>query len=184
MSRETAPAAADASPGAAPRPVPTIRNFKPADIDAVAGFEAEIAVRSFADEAVTDLDHYRKKLGKLLKYGDDWTKVLVVPTEGGPDTVVGWAWVAPRQNFITGETYADFRSLYVDGAKAGPSAAIMLLRAVLAHCEAKGFTRIVGRTATSNAAMRSLYALAGFQERHVVYEMDIGAAAAGRRPTG
>lgn len=184
MSRDTEPAAADAPLGAALRPTPTIRNFKPTDIDAVAGFEAEIAVRSFADEAVTDLDHYRKKLGKLLKYGDDWTKVLVLPGDGAPDAVVGWAWVAPRQNFITGETYADFRSLYVDGAKAGPSAAIMLLRAVLAHCEAKGFTRIVGRTATSNAAMRSLYALAGFQERHVVYEMDIGTAASGRRPTG
>ncbi|BDA85287.1 hypothetical protein Sa4125_28290 [Aureimonas sp. SA4125] len=174
-----------ASPHGSPfRPTPKIRNFKPADIDAVAGFEAEIAVRSFAEEAVTDLDHYRKKLGKLLKYGDDWTKVLVLTDDRGAEAVVGWAWVAPRQNFITGDTYADFRSLYVDGAKAGPSAAIMLLRAVLAHCEAKGFTRIVGRTATSNAAMRSLYALAGFQERHVVYELDIGPSAEGRRPTG
>ena len=158
------PADASASP-----PRFTLRDFRASDIDAVAGFEAEIAVRSFADEAVTDLDHYRKKLGKLLKYGDDWTKVLV-----GPDgAVIGWAWVAARQNFITGDAYADFRSLFVDGAKAGPAAAIALLRAVMAHAEAKGFTRIVGRTATSNEAMRSLYQLAGFAERHVVYELDI-----------
>ena len=154
-----------------------LRDFRASDIDAVAGFEAEIAVRSFADEAVTDLDHYRKKLGKLLKYGDDWTKVLV-----GPDgAVIGWAWVAARQNFITGDSYADFRSLYVDGAKAGPAAAIALLRAVMAYAEAKGFTRIVGRTATSNDAMRSLYQLAGFAERHVVYELDIGPEAKRRK---
>ncbi|RZM01390.1 MAG: hypothetical protein EOP68_22085 [Sphingomonas sp.] len=95
----------------------TLRDFRPADIDAVAGFEAEIAVRSFAEEAVTDLDHYRKKLGKLLKYGDDWTKVLV----GADGAVIGWVWVAARQNFITGDSYADFRSLYVDGARAGPA---------------------------------------------------------------
>ncbi|GGD86854.1 hypothetical protein GCM10011390_01850 [Aureimonas endophytica] len=150
-----------------------IRKFKAEDVDAVARFEAEIAVRSFADEAVTDLDHYRKKLGKLVRYGDDWTRV--VEAEG---TVCGWAWVAERRNFITNDRYADFRSFYVDGKLAGPAAAIALLRAVLAHCEAEGFTRIVGRTATSNAPMRALYELAGFAERHVVYEMEIGA---GRR---
>ena len=166
------PADAPASP-----PRFTLRDFRASDIDAVAGFEAAIAVRSFADEAVTDLDHYRKKLGKLLKYGDDWTKVLV----SADGTVIGWAWVAARQNFITGESYADFRSLFVDGVRAGPAAAIALLRAVMAHAEAKGFTRIVGRTATSNDAMRSLYQLAGFAERHVVYELDIGPEAKRRK---
>lgn len=164
-------------PQAVPAPRFVLRQFSTDDIDAVAGFEAEIARRSFADEAVTDLDHYRKKLGKLLKYGDDWTKVLVSPDQ----TVIGWAWVAARQNFITGDSYADFRSLYVDGARAGPAGAVALLRAVMAHAEEKGFTRIVGRTATSNAAMRSLYKLAGFAERHIVYELDIGEAAARRK---
>lgn len=177
----------DPAPARAPdagRPAFRIRDFAEADIDAVAVFEAEIAVRSFADEAVTDLAHYRKKLGKLLRYGDDWTKVLVAG-EGASESLGGWAWVSPRRNFITGDLYADFRSLYVDGAKAGPVAAVALLRAVVGHCEAKGYTRIVGRTASGNAAMRALYRLAGFQERHVVYELDIGpAAVARRRPAG
>lgn len=166
------------------RASPRIRAFREADIDVVAAFEAEIAVRSFADEAVTDLAHYRKKLGKLLKYGDDWTRVLVVPGTGGAEEVAGWAWVAPRQNFITGDSYADFRSLYVNGSRAGPAAAVSLLRAVLAYCEAKGFTRIVGRTASTNEAMRSLYRLAGFEERHVVYELDIGPRVKGSRKLG
>ncbi|MBC8129950.1 MAG: GNAT family N-acetyltransferase [Rhizobiaceae bacterium] len=175
------------SPDAAPErasqpPRVAIRAFRQSDIETVAGFEAEIAVASFADEAVTDLAHYRKKLGKLLKYGDDWTQVLVVSDTSGAERIAGWAWVAKRQNFITGETYADFRSLYVDGASAGPAAAVGLLRAVLAYCEEEGFSRIVGRTATSNEAMRSLYRLAGFEERHVVYEMDIGPGMS-RRPT-
>lgn len=164
-----------------------IRDLTAADVDVVAGFEAGIAVRSFAEEAVTDLGHYRKKLGKLLKYGDDWTKVLVLPQAGDRELVAGWAWVSPRQNFITGDAYADFRSLYVDGAAAGSVAAVALLRAVIAHCEDKGFTRIVGRTASGNAAMRALYALAGFRERHVVYELEIGSADGSRqshRPLG
>ncbi|KAB0681873.1 GNAT family N-acetyltransferase [Aureimonas leprariae] len=147
-----------------------VRPLEQGDIEAVAAFEAEIAIRSFADEAVTDLDHYRKKLGKLVRYGDDWTRVAV-----RHDTVCGWAWVASRRNFITNDLYADFRSFYVDGRTAGPAAAVVLLREVLKHCEAEGFTRIVGRTASSNAAMRSLYELAGFSERHIVYELDIGA---------
>jgi L-amino acid N-acyltransferase YncA len=147
-----------------------IRELRAEDVDAVARFEAEIAVRSFADEAVTDLDHYRKKVGKLVRYGDDWTRVLVVGGE-----IRGWAWVAARRNFITNDLYADFRSFYVDGAAAGPAAAVALFRAVLAHCEAEGFVRIVGRTASTNEAMRALYELAGFAERHVVYELDVGA---------
>jgi ribosomal protein S18 acetylase RimI-like enzyme len=151
-----------------------LRGFQAGDIDAIAAFEAEIAIRSFADEAVTDLAHYRKKLGKLLKYGGDWTQVLLRRTPGEADLVLGWAWVSSRENFITGDRYADFRSFYIDGKRAGPAAAITLLRAVLAHAREKGYTRIVGRTATSNEAMRSLYQLAGFHERHVVYELDIG----------
>ncbi|WP_102961369.1 GNAT family N-acetyltransferase [Mangrovicella endophytica] len=154
---------------------PHIRPFRVEDIDAVAGFEAEIAIRSFADEAVTDLQHYRKKLGKLLKYGDDWTRV--VERNG---RVVGWAWVSSRQNFITGDLYADFRSFYVDRDAGGPTVAVTLLRAVMEHSRAAGFTRIVGRTASSNEAMRGLYRLAGFQERHIVYELDIGEEAPSR----
>ena len=158
-----------------------LRPLQPADIEAVAAFEAEIAIRSFGEEAVTDLAHYRKKLGKLLKYGDDWTMVLVRGQSGGPDLVVGWAWVSSRENFITGDRYADFRSFYVDGKRAGPATAVRLLRAVLAHARDRGYTRIVGRTASSNRAMRSLYGLAGFQERHVVYELDIGQGDPGGR---
>lgn len=159
-----------------------LRRFQAADIETIAAYEAEIATRSFADEAVTDLAHYRKKLAKLLKYGDDWTMVLVRREAG--EIVLGWAWVSSRENFITGERYADFRSFYVDGRRAGPAAAVMLLRAVLAHARDAGYTRIVGRTATSNEAMRSLYGLAGFQERHVVYELDIGLGEQGGRRLG
>ena len=145
-----------------------LRDFRLSDVEAVAGFEAAIAVKSFTDEAVTDPAHYRKKLTKLIKYGADWTKVAEQD-----DRLVGWVWVAPRQNFITGDTYADFRSMYVDGERAGATAAIALLRAVLDHCREAGYTRIVGRTASSNDAMRALYRLAGFEEKHIVYEMDI-----------
>ncbi len=147
-----------------------IRDLQAGDVDAVAGFEATIALRSFGDEAVTDPAHYAKKINKLVRYREDWTKVV----EAGA-TVCGWAWVASRQNFVTGDRYADFRSFYVDGATAGPAAAVALLRAVLGFCEAEGFRRIVGRTASGNAAMRGLYELAGFSERHIVYELDIGA---------
>jgi GNAT superfamily N-acetyltransferase len=152
-----------------------IRPLAAGDIDAVARFEAEIAERSFGNEAVTDLDHYRKKLGKLVKYGDDWTRVM---TRG--DALCGWAWVSGRRNFITDDLYADFRSFYVDGPAAGPAGAVTLFRAVLAHCREAGFTRIVGRTASTNRAMRSLYELAGFAERHIVYELDVGSG----RPVG
>jgi len=147
-----------------------IRDLAEADLPRVAEFEAEIARQSFQDEAVTDLDHYRRKLGKLIGSAKDWAKVLEADGE-----VIGWAWVSPRQNFVTGDAYADFRSFFVDRRRAGATDAVRLLDAVVRHCRAAGLHRIVGRTAADNERMRALYDLAGFREMHVVYALDLDA---------
>jgi len=149
-------------------PTPVIRDLAEADLDRVAAFEAEIARQSFQDEAVTDLAHYRRKLGKLVGNRKDWTKVL---ESGG--RVIGWAWVSARENFVTGDEYADFRSFFIDREHAAATDAARLLGAVIEHCRAAGFTRIVGRTAAANERMRALYDMAGFREMHVVYGLDL-----------
>lgn len=143
-----------------------IRALAPDDCDEVARFECEISRVSFGDEAVTDLDHHRRRVRKILEKPDEFAVVL----DDG-NRLLGWAWLGPRQNFITHETYADFRSLYIAPQARGSNCAFRLMQACLEHCRSKGYPRIVGRTHSDNEAMRALYALYRFEPTTVTYEL-------------
>jgi GNAT superfamily N-acetyltransferase len=138
------------------------------DVATVAGFEAEIARISFPDDPVTDLDFYAKKLRKAT-----WDKKEepLVGFVGGK--IAAWAWIAPRQNFITGENYADLRSFYVAEEFRGGGVAFALMERCLEFCREHKLARIVGRTAWTNGAMRSVYDLYEFEPKHVVYERKV-----------
>jgi GNAT superfamily N-acetyltransferase len=145
----------------------TIRRLAPQDVARVAEFERDIATISFPDDPVTDLGFYEKKLRAAI---EDRKSEPLVATIGGD--IIGWAWIAERENFTTRERYADLRSFYVAEAHRGAGPAFALMRTCLAYCRSRGFVRIVGRTAATNDAMKALYHLYGFTAKHVVYERD------------
>jgi GNAT superfamily N-acetyltransferase len=144
------------------------RRLREDDVAAVAGFESEIARISFPDDPVTDLDFYTRKLRKAI--ADRKEEPLVGVVDG---TRAAWAWIAPRQNFITGENYADLRSFYVAAEFRGGGVAFALMERCLHFCREHKLTRIVGRTAFTNGAMRSVYDLFEFEPKHVVYERKV-----------
>lgn len=172
----TTPATSDAQNG----PAVTLRRLRPADVSTVAGFEREIAEISFPDDPVTDLGFYERKLATAI---DDRKAEAIVAVEG--ERIVGWAWLAERENFTTRERYGDLRSFYVVKAKRGAGPAFALMRACVEACRARGLTRIVGRTAATNVAMQAVYEIYGFGPKHIVYELPvpIDAAAEQRRVT-
>ena len=153
----------------------TIRLLEDHDLDRVAEFERDIALASFPDDPVTDLDFYRRKLAAAV--GRPGSLVADVGGEA-----VGWAWVAERENFTTKERYCDFRSLYVAPGRRGTGAAFALLRACLDYCEINGLSRIVGRTSAENEAMQALYRLYGFAPKHIVFERRITLPVGKARP--
>ena len=144
----------------------TIRPLERRDVETVATFEREIALASFPEDPVTDLSFYAKKLNNNLGQPG----ALVAELNG---EVVGWAWVAPRENFTTQERYCDFRSLYVAPAGRSLGVAFVLMRAVLDFCRANRLAKIVGRTSARNETMRAVYRLYDFAEKHVVYEREV-----------
>lgn len=150
----------------------TIRRLAPQDVARVAEFERDIATISFPDDPVTDLGFYEKKLRAAI---EDRKSEPLVAVIGGD--VIGWVWIAERENFTTRERYADLRSFYIAEAHRGAGPAFALMRACLDYCRSRGFVRIVGRTAATNDAMKALYHLYGFTPKHVVYECDIGESA-------
>ena len=83
-----------------------MREIKEEDFEAVAKFEIEISEISFGEKAITDLEFHCKKLAKAK---DRRGMIVIEDTESGK--IVGWVWMEKKQNSLTGEVYANFKSI-------------------------------------------------------------------------
>ncbi|HEY1616487.1 MAG TPA: hypothetical protein VGG25_02655, partial [Streptosporangiaceae bacterium] len=103
-----------------------VRDARESDLDALVGFEIDIAVVSFGDEAITDPALHRRRVGGALGKPGEVTLVAVAVDE--PDTPLGWAWLSARTNSLTGARYGNFRSLAVAAGPARPLLGDLLMR--------------------------------------------------------
>jgi len=167
-----------APPAAAGPPGYRIRPAGEDDLDAVAGFEVEIAKVSFGDEAITDTGLHRRRIaGALGKPGEI---TLVAVTEAGPARPVGWAWLSARTNSLTGARYGNFRSLAVADIPDRSQVGELLLAAVLRAADAAGMGQLTGKVHAGNLGMRTLYRKFGFEATHITMERQ--APGPGRSP--
>jgi predicted methyltransferase/L-amino acid N-acyltransferase YncA len=174
----TTAATATAVPGRYPGPLYTaelrgtrsrVRLAETRDLPALADFEVRIAEVSFGEDAVTDPEVHHAKLAKAL--GRDRDGMLVAEDEHG--RVVGWLWLAVNTNFLTGQRYANFRSLAV-APDAAPRTAESLLDRALSYARHQGVTEVVGRVHVDNAPMRVLYRKYGFRPAHLTMRWKAG----------
>jgi ribosomal protein S18 acetylase RimI-like enzyme len=153
-----------------------IRDAVPGDLDAIAGFEIEIARASFGDDAVTDAELHRRRVqGSLGKAGEVMLIAVAAPAGGvGADEAVGspvgWAWMSGRTNSLTGERYGNFRSLAVADTADRGAIGELLMAAVVAAADAAGLRHVTGKVHASNVGMRTLYRKFGFEATHVTME--------------
>lgn len=151
-----------------------IRAAREEDLDAIAGFEAEIARVSFGDEAIEDLALHRRRVAAALGKPGEVT-LVAVPTGapaglGKTGGLVGWAWLSGRTNSLTGARYGNFRSL---AAAAGPDRseiAELLMGAVLRAATEAGYQLLTGKVHARNISMRALYRKFGFEAAHLTME--------------
>jgi len=157
-----------ASPAAAGPPGYLIRQAREDDLDAIAGFEVEIAKISFGDEAVTDTGlHRRRVAGALGKRGEI---TLVAVARNAPARPVGWAWLSARTNSLTGAKYGNFRSLAVADIPDRSQVGELLLAAVLQAAGEAGMGQLTGKVHARNLGMRALYRKFGFEATHITME--------------
>jgi L-amino acid N-acyltransferase YncA len=158
-----------------PAPAPPgylVREATAEDLDAIAGFEVEIAQVSFGDEAITDAGlHRRRVAGSLGKPGE---VTLVAVAEAAPDTPVGWAWLSSRTNSLTGARYGNFRSLAVADLPGRSEIGELLLAAVLRAADEGGMSQLTGKVHARNLGMRALYRKFGFEATHITMERRSG----------
>jgi ribosomal protein S18 acetylase RimI-like enzyme len=161
-------ARADKARADQPREGFLVREAGEADLDAIVGFEIDIARVSFADEAVTDPAlHRRRVAGALGKPGE----VTLVAVAGADQAApLGWAWLSARTNSLTGARYGNFRSLAVADVPGRPELGELLLGAVLAAADEAGLTSLTGKVHAGNLGMRALYRKFGFTATHLTME--------------
>jgi L-amino acid N-acyltransferase YncA len=145
-----------------------IRQASEDDLDAIAGFETEIALISFGDEAVTDTALHRRRVAGAL--GGKGEITLVAVARDQPGTPVGWAWLSGRTNSLTGARYGNFRSLAVADVPARSQIGELLLAAVLAAAREGGLHQLTGKVHAGNLGMRALYRKFGFEATHLTME--------------
>ena len=140
----------------------TIRPATADDLDALVGYEIEIARISFGDGAVTEPALHRKRITGSLGKPDEVT--LVAERDGA---VVGWVWLSGRTNSLTGDRYGNLRSLATSDVAGRGAVAEQLLDAALAAARERGVTEVVGKVHMRNVAMRAVYAKLGFAAEHL-----------------
>jgi L-amino acid N-acyltransferase YncA len=145
-----------------------VRPATEADLDAVVAYEIQIAVISFADEAITDPELHRKRVSRAL--GQPGEVTLVAAAEAAPGTPVGWAWLSARTNSLTRERYGNFRSLAVSEGPDRSRVGELLMAALLAAADEGGMTQLTGKVHASNLGMRALYRQFGFTATHLTME--------------
>ena len=139
-----------------------IRPATAADLDALVGYEIEIARISLGDDAVTDPALHRKRITGSLGKPDEVT--LVADRDG---TVVGWVWLSGRTNSLTGDRYGNLRSLATSDVPGRSSVAELLLDAALSAARERGVSEVVGKVHMRNINMRAVYAKLGFAAEHL-----------------
>ncbi|OQR65061.1 putative methyltransferase [Streptomyces maremycinicus] len=152
------------------------------DLPAIGRFEAEIARVSFGEDAIDDPARWETRLGRAMEKSREGMIVA-----GGPgEEPVGWCWVSINQNAMTGDRYANFRSLAVSPVDNRSDVAELLLTAGLEFCLAKGITEVVGRVHVGNVPMRTVYRKFGFDPTSLSMKLFLpeGAAKGGAQGEG
>lgn len=142
-----------------------IRPARAEDLDAIVGFEIEIARVSFGDEAIEDPALHRKRVAAALPKPDEIT--LVAVTAQDPAVPVGWAWLSGRTNSLTGARYGNFRSLATADIPGRSQVAELLMDALLRAAQRAGFGQLTGKVHAGNLGMRTVYRKYGFEATHI-----------------
>ncbi|MBA0050619.1 GNAT family N-acetyltransferase [Streptomyces sp. AJS327] len=175
-----APDAGRLAPGGAARRLPeqallavrsgpyVTRTAGEADLDAVADFEAEIARVSFGNAAVDNPQRHRARLARAMRKSREGMLVACLPEDATP---VGWLWMTVNQNTMTGDRYANFRSLAVAPVESRSEVAELLVAAGLEFAAERDVVEVVGKTHIGNVSMRTLYRKFGFEAAHMTMKL-------------
>ncbi|MEU0332450.1 GNAT family N-acetyltransferase [Streptomyces sp. NPDC006193] len=141
------------------------------DLPEIGDFEVDIARISFGGDAVDDPVRHRTRLARAMEKSKEG--MIVAHRPGDP--AIGWLWVSINQNTMTGDRYANFRSLAVAPVERRAEVAELLISSGLEFAVQHGLTEVVGRVHVGNVPMRTLYRKFGFTPTNLVMKLRLPA---------
>lgn len=138
----------------------TIREMTADDIDAAAPLEAEVAKRSYRDDAALGVDHHAGRIADALD--NRWDHLFVAERDG---TVVGYGWLSLQRNRATHEQYGMVKSLAVDESVRGEGVGSALLSRLEEEAQERDLTRLRLIVGADNEEAIAFYEDAGFATR-------------------
>ncbi|MGW0517121.1 N-acetyltransferase family protein [Crossiella sp. NPDC003009] len=145
-----------------------VRPAVESDLRRLAEFEAEIARISFQDDAIDDLDVQERRMAKAMAKSAEGMFVAC----RGEEPAAGWLWITVNTNPMSGQRYANFRSLAVAEIPERTQVGEQLLQAGLDYVDEHGVTEVVGKVFSGNLPMRVLYKQFGFEAAHLTMKLD------------
>ncbi|MFH8476545.1 GNAT family N-acetyltransferase [Streptomyces sp. NPDC018000] len=145
----------------------TVRSAQESDISRLAEFEVEIAKISFAEDAITAVAVHEKRLSKAMARSRDG---MFVACRGDRPTD-GWVWITVNTNPMSGQRYANFRSLAVADVPERTLIGELLLHRGLEYVRSQGVEEVVGKVYVQNVRMRMLYRKFGFEATHLTMRL-------------
>ncbi|AYN40338.1 GNAT family N-acetyltransferase [Streptomyces dangxiongensis] len=142
------------------------------DLPVIGAFEVDIARVSFGGDAVDDPLRHRTRLARAMEKSREGMFVAHRPG----DPAIGWLWVSINQNTMTGDRYANFRSLAVAPVERRAEIAELLISSGLDFAVRHGLSEVVGRVHVANVPMRTLYRKFGFTPTNLVMKLRLPAA--------
>ncbi|WP_423592234.1 GNAT family N-acetyltransferase [Streptomyces sp. G5(2025)] len=144
-----------------------VRPAESDDLDAIGAFEVEIAKVSFGADAIDDPQRHQARLGRAMQKSR--AGMFVACDADG--TVVGWLWMSINKNTMTGDSYANFRSLAVLPIEQRSEIAELLIATGLDFAVDHHVGEVIGRVYTGNIPMRTLYRKFGFDATHMAMRL-------------
>jgi ribosomal protein S18 acetylase RimI-like enzyme len=135
------------------------------DLQTLAIYERQIAIISFPDDPILDLQYHHDKLKRALRSDPDGMVVLTLEED-----VVGWLWMRTKVSLATKERYGVLQSVYVREDLRCQGLAKSLVQYCIRYFEAKGIHRIVCKVHHENEAGKALLQRVGLQPVHLTYE--------------
>lgn len=135
------------------------------DFKRLAEFEKEISIISFGNEAITDIDFHERRIRNGFEKNSGG---MFVMADG--DILCGWLWMDKKMNYLTQETYINFRSFYVSEQYRGSAWSAALMEHGMEYCKNVKAKSIIGKVHTQNTQMRALYKCFGFKATHLTME--------------
>ena len=146
-----------------------LRSFEWRDFPAILEFEKQIAIKSFPEAPILDLEYHKQKLEKAIKRKTENLKVAVLN-----DEIVGWLWLKTEKDRNTNEKFGYVKSIFVEPSHRHQGFGTELMQAAERYFLSRGIRRTDLIVSAANYEGELFFELMAFERQHSTMRKTLG----------